>query len=498
MSWACALWSVQVTYLCTHTTHARLSVLAQEDLRPCFYVFRQRLVSRRNRVNRTTQTRQAETEAQFPQQLRTRYQDGDSMRWKTLLPLFFVFIAFLFFGAWIFKTLEETYHVPGVRIEHDLEAVIVAIARRVNSSVSEDEVLAYIEAARTGRFPMSQNGLQKHSTAWRQGMPMTCSEPFMLAEGVRVDKRLSCPVTPHLLTVASIVFPPRPTGVVVLTLHVFLKISQAFSGPPKGQEQQQTARTTTAYHMDYFDAWFFCITFITTIGYGFITPHTVGGKLFCIVYAFLGIPVTLIMLTAIGRKLGDTNRWVEKKVQKKLPNHPGRIRAVTLLIVVVTSVGIFFFVPAIIFTIVEQWNFLDSLYYCFITLSTVGFGDFVSSVHHESSSYFGFVLYKVILFLWIMVGLSIVAAVFDLIQEALRGLKTRVNRNMKDLSVDHFGHLVSRVHEEGGKGLGKITDITKSKMKKQRARTSISRKNKNPDEETASDGMPGSYVAQEW
>ncbi|XP_019640786.1 PREDICTED: potassium channel subfamily K member 2-like [Branchiostoma belcheri] len=336
------------------------------------------------------------------------------MRWKTLLPLFFVFIAFLFFGAWIFKTLEETYHVPGIRIEHDLEAVIVAIARRVNSSVSEDEVLAYIEAARTGRFPMSQNG------------------------------------------------------------------------------------TTTAYHMDYFDAWFFCITFITTIGYGFITPHTVGGKLFCIVYAFLGIPVTLIMLTAIGRKLGDTNRWVEKKVQKKLPNYPGRIRAVTLLIVVVTSVGIFFFVPAIIFTIVEGWNFLDSLYYCFITLSTVGFGDFVSSVHHESSSYFGFVLYKVILFLWIMVGLSIVAAVFDLIQEALRGLKTRVNRNMKDLSVDHFGHLVSRVHEEGGKGLGKITDITKSKMKKQRARTSISRKNKNPDEETASDGMPGSYVAQEW
>ncbi|XP_066292992.1 potassium channel subfamily K member 2-like [Branchiostoma lanceolatum] len=336
------------------------------------------------------------------------------MKWKKLLPLFLVFMAFLFFGAWIFKTLEETYYVPGeVKINRDLEDIIVAIARQVNVSVPEEEVRAHIEAVRTGRLPISTNGT-----------------------------------------------------------------------------------TTEPYHMDYFDAWFFCITFITTIGYGYITPRTVGGKLFCIVYAFLGIPVTLIMLTAIGRKLGDTNRWVEKKVQKKLPNHPGRIRVVTILIVVLTSVGIFFFVPAIIFTIVEGWNFLDSLYYCFITLSTVGFGDFVSSVNHQSSTYFGFVLYKVIVFLWIIVGLCFLAAVFDLIQEWLKGLKTKVNRNMKDLSVDQFGHLVSRMHVEGGKGLGKITDITK--RKKERARQSLSRKNKNPDEETATDGTAGSYIQQEW
>eukprot|EP00058_Branchiostoma_floridae_P013765 XP_002599253.1 hypothetical protein BRAFLDRAFT_64397 [Branchiostoma floridae] len=302
------------------------------------------------------------------------------MKWKKLLPLFLVFMAFLFFGAWIFKTLEETYYVPGeIKIERDLQDIIVAIARQVNSSVSEEEILAHIQNVRTGRLPISRN------------------------------------------------------GVVVITLHVFLKPSHVCDRLPK------------AKNVKYF------------------RPI----QLFCIVYAFLGIPVTLIMLTAIGRKLGDTN-----------------------------SVGIFFFVPAIIFTIVEGWNFLDSLYYCFITLSTVGFGDFVSSVNHQSSSYFGFVLYKVIVFMWIMVGLCFVAAVFDLIQEGLRGLKTRVNKNMKDLSVDQFGHLVSRIHVEGGKGLEKITEITKSK--RERARESISRKNKNPDEETATDGTPGSYTPQEW
>uniref|UniRef100_A0A669Q095 Potassium two pore domain channel subfamily K member 3 n=1 Tax=Phasianus colchicus TaxID=9054 RepID=A0A669Q095_PHACC len=41
-------------------------------------------------------------------------------------------------------------------------------------------------------------------------------------------------------------------------------------------------------------SFYFAITVITTIGYGHAAPSTDGGKVFCMVYALLGIPLTLL------------------------------------------------------------------------------------------------------------------------------------------------------------------------------------------------------------
>ena len=44
---------------------------------------------------------------------------------------------------------------------------------------------------------------------------------------------------------------------------------------------------------------------------------------------------------------------------------------------------IFVFVPAVFFTWLENWNYREAVYYAFITLSTIGFGDFTAGTSAE-------------------------------------------------------------------------------------------------------------------
>lgn len=37
-------------------------------------------------------------------------------------------------------------------------------------------------------------------------------------------------------------------------------------------------------------------------------------------------------------------------------------------------------IPPLIFMCMEEWTYLEGLYFCFITLTTVGFGDYVAGM----------------------------------------------------------------------------------------------------------------------
>jgi len=49
----------------------------------------------------------------------------------------------------------------------------------------------------------------------------------------------------------------------------------------------------------------FKMAFIFFPGYGNLSPVTVGGRLICVIYALLGIPLTLALLAIVGKILGD-------------------------------------------------------------------------------------------------------------------------------------------------------------------------------------------------
>lgn len=43
--------------------------------------------------------------------------------------------------------------------------------------------------------------------------------------------------------------------------------------------------------------------------------------------------------------------------------------------------------PPVVFMYVEKWSYLEGLYYSFITLTTVGFGDYVAGWFHLCYSF---------------------------------------------------------------------------------------------------------------
>ncbi|KAL1417267.1 hypothetical protein MTO96_027001 [Rhipicephalus appendiculatus] len=133
-------------------------------------------------------------------------------------------------------------------------------------------------------------------------------------------------------------------------------------------------------------SFFFSSTIITTIGYGNITPLSTGGKIFCIVYGLIGIPLTLILLSAFVERLLIPVTYILQFLNSRLGHlyQAFNIRVLHLFIVGLLVVVFFFLVPAAIFSSLEpEWDYVDSLYYCFISLTTIGLGDFTPGDSYE-------------------------------------------------------------------------------------------------------------------
>lgn len=68
----------------------------------------------------------------------------------------------------------------------------------------------------------------------------------------------------------------------------------------------------------------------------------------------------------------------------------------------------FIFIPACLFSFFENWNYSISVYYAFVTLTTIGFGDFVPTFGAVQEQQFGlyFRLYQAFIIFWFISGLG--------------------------------------------------------------------------------------------
>ncbi|KAM7102921.1 potassium channel subfamily K member 18 [Ciconia maguari] len=194
----------------------------------------------------------------------------------------------------------------------------------------------------------------------------------------------------------------------------------------------------------FFGSLFFCCTVFTTVGYGNTYPVTRIGKYLCMLYALFGIPLMFLVLTDMGdilatvlsksynefRKLqskilasklcsGSTSRG--KTMSKVIQNFDKIGKQLEKLDVpIVLMVLVIFVYISCAAAILPNWetrlDFQEAFYFCFITLTTIGFGD--TQLEHP----------KFFLFfsLYIIIGMEIVFIAFKLGQDRLIGLYKKV------------------------------------------------------------------------
>lgn len=157
----------------------------------------------------------------------------------------------------------------------------------------------------------------------------------------------------------------------------------------------------------------YMLLFVFDTGYGHSTPTTAGGKGFCIVYALIGIPLGLVMFQSIGERLNKFSAIIIRNVKRMLKFKDTEASETNLIIVVFTLSFIVTMVGAAAFAKYEGWDYFDSVYYCFVTLTTIGFGDYVAlqkdSALQKNPEYVIFSL------VFILFGLAVVAACMNLL-----------------------------------------------------------------------------------
>ncbi|XP_053735203.1 potassium channel subfamily K member 10 isoform X2 [Synchiropus splendidus] len=176
---------------------------------------------------------------------------------------------------------------------------------------------------------------------------------------------------------------------------------------------------------------FFCGTIITTIGFGNQSPQTAYGQFFCVVYALVGIPMFGILLAGVSDHMGTVLRRAVAKIETlflKQKVRPTTVRVISAVLSILVGCLIFLATPTVVFQKMEDWAFVESLYFVVVTLTTVGFGDFVPGNGRVTKW-----MFKPLVWLWIVFGLAYFASILTMISNWLKVLSKKTRAEMEEL-----------------------------------------------------------------
>lgn len=159
-----------------------------------------------------------------------------------------------------------------------------------------------------------------------------------------------------------------------------------------------------------------------------MSPHTWQGQLFCIFYSLIAIPVAGIMLIGVGNHVSLAIRvfirFLEKTCLSSVRSGSAEFKSTIITFLLMILMIIF---GAILTSHTDGWTFIEGCYFTFISVSTIGFGDYVvndgelKSTDHAKTFAVNFTI--VLITLGLCVVSSVLCSVSAMIEERQKRMR---------------------------------------------------------------------------
>lgn len=189
----------------------------------------------------------------------------------------------------------------------------------------------------------------------------------------------------------------------------------------------------------------FCLSVFSMIGYGNMTPRTEWGKATTVIYATFGIPLYILYFLNIGKVLAKTFRWMYRWFMECNQEDGSTQNRKKIIVPSTACLWVMFFyilLGSVMFSYLENWNFLNAIYFSVTSLCKIGVGDFVPGT--STNATLPFLRFTsddtqsenhtklIINFVYILLGMGLVAMCYNLMREDIR---VKIKEMTEDLEL---------------------------------------------------------------
>ncbi|XP_037032476.1 open rectifier potassium channel protein 1-like isoform X4 [Bradysia coprophila] len=205
------------------------------------------------------------------------------------------------------------------------------------------------------------------------------------------------------------------------------------------------------FEWTFFHSFWFSFIVCSTVGYGNSSPHDQPGQAFCILFAIIGLPLNGFVLAYLGQYFSKTVTRIYNWYKGHANSHNHQHDAIkkfgligTLAMYLVPGIAFFIFLPACLFTYFEDWPYVRSVYYSFVTLTTIGFGDFVPTFQDGQARKFGlsFVFYQIFIPIWNFIGVGYFIMIIGFIAKGMQSKRVAQLEHQLSMNIKGTQHRI--------------------------------------------------------